>query len=128
MLWCISLPSTHAYICELSRQLGVQQASAGISFILLEVFLFTGQSLHLFVHESQLIFEFSFHVSSQEFTLEHFQTSHLPPHPYLTYAHRPHAFINTTTWHTSNFFISTFQYAKFLLAPEILQLLTLSTY
>lgn len=63
VLWCISLPSTHAYLCELSRHLGVQQASAGISFILLEVLLFTGQSFHPFVHESQLIFEFTVFMS-----------------------------------------------------------------
>ena len=49
MLWCISLPPMHAYLCELSRQLGVHQAAAGISFIILEVLLTTGQSLPPFV-------------------------------------------------------------------------------
>ena len=44
MLWCISVPPMHAHIGEASRSLEVQQASAGISFIILEVLLAAGQS------------------------------------------------------------------------------------
>ena len=45
MLWCICLPPVHAYLHELSRQHGAQQASIGICFIILEILTSIGQSL-----------------------------------------------------------------------------------
>ena len=55
MLCCVCLPPTHAYLHELSRRCRVRQASVGLCFMILEVFLATHISRMRIDHIHSLI-------------------------------------------------------------------------